>query len=179
MRPFAAINYIRKAIGYDGFLEEYADYRRIDKDGLFEVIEELQESSKPYADFSEWQAHILRYQKELEEVFSDKRQKQDAVTLATFHSAKGLEFETVHIIDVNEGVTPYKKAVLPADMEEERRMFYVAVTRAKKSLYLYASKKIQNKEAEVSRFMAEAGLTMQDCHNYSSASSISSKRSLN
>ena len=78
--------------------------------------------------------------------------REDAVTLATFHSAKGLEFDTVHIIDANEGITPYKKAVLPADMEEERRMFYVALTRAKQELHLYASKKIHNHEAEVSRF---------------------------
>ena len=67
----------------------------------------------------------------------------------------GLEFDTVHIIDANEGITPYKKAVLPADMEEERRMFYVALTRAKQELHLYASKKIHNHEAEVSRFLIE------------------------
>ncbi len=79
------------------------------------------------------------------------------MTLATFHSAKGLEFDTVHIIDANEGVTPYKKAVLPAEMEEERRMFYVGVTRAKKKLHLYAVKKINNHDAEVSRFLIEAG----------------------
>ena len=156
MRPFAAINYIRKAIGYDEFLAEYADYRKIEKEGLFEVIDSLQESSKPYAEFSEWLAHIERYKKELEEIYAKEKQEKEAVTLATFHSAKGLEFQVVHILDVNEGITPYKKAVLLADMEEERRMFYVGITRAKKNLHLYVSKKINRHDAEISRFLTEA-----------------------
>lgn len=79
------------------------------------------------------------------------------MTLATFHSAKGLEFDVVHMIDVNEGVTPYKKAVLLPDMEEERRMFYVGVTRAKEKLHLYVPQKVNHHEAEVSRFLIEAG----------------------
>lgn len=156
MRPFAAINYIRKAIGYDAFLDEYAEYRKIEKDGLFEIIDDLQESSREYASFGEWHIHIQRYKKELEASYEQKKPQEDAVTLATFHSAKGLEFETVHIIDVNEGVTPYKKAVLPADIEEERRMFYVGITRTKKNLHLYASKKIGSRESEWSRFLEEA-----------------------
>lgn len=157
MRPFAAINFIRKAIGYDEFLAEYADYRKIEKEGLFDVIDALQESSKEYTDFESWFAHMERYKKELEEVYKRQGMEKEAVTLATFHSSKGLEFDTVHIIDVNEGITPYKKAVLLSDMEEERRMFYVAVTRAKKQLHLYSAKKINNHETEISRFLIEAG----------------------
>lgn len=155
MRPFAAINYIRRGVGYDDFLKEYAGYKKIEPDGLLEKADALQESSREFASFAEWSAHIKRYQKELEEVYKREGNREDAVTLATFHSAKGLEFDTVHIIDANEGITPYKKAVLPADMEEERRMFYVALTRAKQELHLYASKKIHNHEAEVSRFLIE------------------------
>lgn len=155
MRPFAAVNYIRKGIGYDDFLKEYAEYRKIGLDGLLEKADALQESSRTFATFVEWTAHMERYKKELEEVYKREGNREDAVTLATFHSAKGLEFDTVHIVDVNEGITPYKKAVLPADMEEERRMFYVGLTRAKQKLHLYACKKIHNHEAEVSRFLIE------------------------
>ncbi len=155
MRPFAAVNYIRKAIGYDSFLKEYARERSMEEEGLFEVLDSLQESSTRYSSFEEWFLHIERYKEELKEVYGKKKKEENAVTLATFHSAKGLEFDVVHIIDVNEGVTPYKKAVLPADLEEERRMFYVGFTRAKEELHLYAAKKIGNHEKEISRFLAE------------------------
>lgn len=62
----------------------------------------------------------------------------------------------MYLIDVNEGVMPYKKAVLPADIEEERRMFYVGMTRAKKNLHLFSVKQLNQKDADISRFIAEA-----------------------
>ena len=86
-----------------------------------------------------------------------ERQKEhgDCVSLATLHSAKGLEYEIVFIVDVNEGVMPYKKAVLWAEQEEERRMFYVGMTRAKEHLHLYYSRKVRGREMEPSRFLKE------------------------
>lgn len=78
------------------------------------------------------------------------------MTLATLHSAKGLEYENVYLIDVNEGIMPYKKAVLDAEIEEERRMFYVGMTRAKKNLHLFSVKQLNQKDADISRFIAES-----------------------
>ena len=78
--------------------------------------------------------------------------------MTTMHSSKGLEFDTVFIIDANEGVCPHRKAVLDSDIEEERRMFYVAMTRAKSRLYIYSANEKYNKNLEVSRFLIEAGL---------------------
>lgn len=157
MRPFAAVNYIRKAIGYDAFLSEYAKSRHLKEESLFEIADALQEASRPYASEEEWHAHIRRYQERLKEASRQAKQEQEAVTLATFHGAKGLEFDAVHILDINEEITPYKKAVLPAEIEEERRMFYVGLTRAKKALHLYACRKLRNKDAQLSRFWTEAG----------------------
>lgn len=156
MNPFAAINYIRKAIGYDEFLEEYADYRRIRVDDLIDVMDELQESAKGYDDFNGWFDHIESYTKELERLYHSQEQLADSVALTTLHSAKGLEYENVYLIDVNEGLMPYKKAVLEQDIEEERRMFYVGMTRAKKNLHLFSVKQLNQKDADISRFIAES-----------------------
>ena len=156
LSPYAAINYIRKAIGYDEFCAEYADYRRMKVEDLYDVLDELQESAKEYKDYDGWFSHIETYTKELQEVYRLQNQNMESVTLATLHSAKGLEYENVYLIDVNEGVMPYKKAVFDTEIEEERRMFYVGMTRAKKNLHLFAVKKRNNKDAEISRFIKEA-----------------------
>ncbi|MFQ9151680.1 MAG: 3'-5' exonuclease [Blautia sp.] len=62
------------------------------------------------------------------------------MTLTTLHSSKGLEFPVVFIVDINEGTIPHRKATLEADLEEERRMFYVGMTRARERLHLYYAK---------------------------------------
>ena len=77
------------------------------------------------------------------------------VSLMTMHASKGLEWKVVILPDVNEGVVPHKKAVTDEELEEERRMFYVAMTRAKESLFIFY---IQEKEAGnllPSRFLDE------------------------
>lgn len=153
--PFAAINYIRSAVGYQEYLVEYAEYRRIKVEELFEVLDELQDGAKEYKTYEEWFAHIEEYTKELKILQEKQALNQESVSLATLHSSKGLEYPIVFIVDVNEGLMPYKKAVLQAEIEEERRMFYVGVTRAKDRLHLYYSKKINGKDVEASRFLAE------------------------
>ena len=153
--PFAAINYIRQSVGYDDFCREYVDYRRISEEELFEKLDELQEGAKGYRDFDAWFTHIEEYTEELKRQSEKQRENKNGVLLATLHSAKGLEFQKVYIVDVNEGVMPYKKAVLEADIEEERRMFYVGITRAREKLKLCSVKKLNNHETEISRFIRE------------------------
>ena len=189
MSPFAAINYIRKGMEYDEFLKEYADYRRIKEDDLFDVIDEIEESARAYKNYDAWFCHVEEYAKELEKIRMQRQEEKRGVALATFHSAKGLEFENVYIIDVNEGIMPYKKAVLDQEIEEERRMFYVGMTRAKKYLHLYSTKQVNHKDAEISRFVKEAYISSNSASSnnssnrsatasYSSSSSIFSKEGL-
>ena len=83
------------------------------------------ESSKDFIKFDDWREYIEKYTEELKENHT-KRDLKDYVTMTTMHSSKGLEYDTVFIIDANEGITPHKKAVFDVDIEEERRMFYVA-----------------------------------------------------
>lgn len=160
MPPYAAINYIRHGIGYDDYILDYAQYRNLNKDDLYEVLDELQASAKGYHNYEAWELHIQEYTEELREKAKKKQENPNAVTLSTMHSAKGLQFKSVFIIDANQGVTPYKKAVLDKDIEEERRLFYVGMTRAIEDLTICSVKELHNKEVEVSQFVMEAGLSL-------------------
>ena len=75
---------------------------------------------------------------------------------------KGLEFDRVFIMDVNEGIIPYHKAVSENDIEEERRLFYVGMTRARKELSMLYAKERHEKRTEPSRFLTESGITEQE-----------------
>lgn len=156
MRPYAAINYIRKGIGYEEYLKEYADFRKIKIEELLEILDELQDNAKEFKTYDEWFSYMEEYKEELKRqaVQSQDRDK-DSITIATMHGSKGLEFNVVFIVDANEGITPHKKAVLAADIEEERRLFYVAMTRAKDGLYIFSTKDRYNKVMDRSRFIDE------------------------
>lgn len=133
--PYAAIQYIRKRMGYDEFLKEYAAYRKISSEDLFAVLEEIWQNSKGYGTIKEWFEHIESYGKMLKEQ-NKKNGEKEGVNLMTMHAAKGLEFDTVFVIEANEGSCPYKKATTDEEIEEERRLFYVAMTRAKRKLVI-------------------------------------------
>lgn len=155
MTPYAAIQYIRKSVGYDLFLNEYAIKRKMKLEDLQELIRELEERAKEFKTIEEWFAHIEKYTEELRLQAVTRTENRNAVSLMTFHAAKGLEYDTVFIIGANEDVTPYKKAELPEEMEEERRMFYVAMTRAKKHLTISYVREKNGKAMEQSRFLGE------------------------
>ena len=154
MSPYAMINYLRKGVGYDGYLDEYAQSHNMQVRELYDVMDELMESARSYKTFNEWFAYIDEYGTKLRESYA-AMDKQNAVILTTMHSSKGLEYPVVYIIDANEEITPHKKAVFAPEIEEERRMFYVAMTRAKRRLNIYYARKRYNKEIEVSRFVKE------------------------
>ena len=146
--------YIRNEIGYDEFLEEYGEKRHISTEELIKVADELAELARQFDSFQDWNEHILEYTEKLRSQ-SVKKSDEDMLELVTMHGSKGLEYRIVFLIDVNEGVTPHGKALLDEDIEEERRMFYVAVTRAKERLHVYYVKERFNKPVEISRFVGE------------------------
>lgn len=161
MNPYAAINYIRHGIGYEEYLDDYANYRNISKEDLYDILDELQTSAKGFKNYEAFELHIEEYAEELKRKKKEKNQNSNAVTLATLHSAKGLEFQFVLILDTVEGIMPYKKAVLDHEIEEERRLFYVGMTRAKEELTLCSVKSVHNKSVLTSRFISEAGINHQ------------------
>lgn len=159
MAPYAAIQYIRKKIGYDDFLKEYAEKHQISWKQLMDVMAELEERSKNFKSYDEWEIHIAKYTQELEEQQAKARkikgERENKVQLMTIHSAKGLEFEDVFVIHANEGEIPHQKAEKKDEIEEERRLFYVALTRAKNNLCIsYITQKNGN-SIKPSRFVEE------------------------
>jgi len=90
----------------------------------------------------------------------DSREREtDAVSLSTLHAAKGLEFGHVFLAGAEEGILPHERSEAPEQIEEERRLMYVGITRAQRSLHIsYCSKRRRGKEwagCEPSRFIAE------------------------
>ena len=156
MAPAAAVNYIRKAVEYDEYIREYAQSRRMKPEELFETLDQLQESAAGFKTYEHWFTHMEEYKEQLKKQAAGRDEQRQGVSLMTMHSAKGLEFRVVYILDANEGVTPHHKAVLDPDVEEERRMFYVAMTRARERLHIYHVKERYRKKQAKSRFAEEA-----------------------
>ena len=118
------------------------------RNGLRAVSENLEE----------WENYIEDYTKKLAEQAKKQETKREGIVISTLHAVKGLEYDKVYIMNVNEGSIPYKKAVLAESLEEERRLFYVGMTRAKKELMLCYVRRQYDKERDPSRFLEETGL---------------------
>ena len=155
MGPYPAIQYIRHSIGYDEYLKEYAMGRGIKGDDLLEVLDELMDKSHAYKTWEEWFKAIEQYSETLKIRSRQRFEAAEGIRLLTMHGAKGLEYDVVYIPDANDGLMPHKKAATESDKEEERRMFYVAMTRAKERLHLCAVKERYHRKQEISRFVKE------------------------
>jgi len=98
---------------------------------------------------------------------SNKNKNCKAVTLSTIHSAKGLEWEQVYLVDLVEGIIPERETIKAEKsgqnelLEEERRLFYVGMTRAKRRVTLCTMDYYHNKRVKASRFVREAALVME------------------
>ena len=158
MPPFLAVNYIRKAIGYDEYLRELkqkGNGKTIEN--YEEITEEIQKDASLYKSVEEWLLSVEERRLQKEQNGNTKKQNEDTkeeiadeVCVITMHGAKGLEFETVFLPDINDGNVPYGKMLSKEEEEEERRIFYVAVTRAKERLEIFC---VENEREQPSRFL--------------------------
>lgn len=159
LSPYAAIHFIRKGIGYDEFLKTYADERNVNADDWFDVLDEMQEMARDKKSIPEFLSFVENYGDTLEEIRQEQKKQQvkeePGVSLMTMHASKGLEFPVVFVPTLNEDIVLYRKAVQEGNLEEERRMLYVAMTRAKTYLHLSFVKERFHKEAEPSPFLYE------------------------
>ena len=158
--PAAAINYIRKAVGYEASVLTTAEERNMDKDEVTERLDELQSMAELYRTIGEF----LEFAEAYEQLLKEENQKranrlsheeERGVQLMTLHSAKGLEFDEVHILNCVEGEIPHKKSKSPSALEEERRLFYVGMTRAVHRLYIHVPAMIGQKALKPSAFLKE------------------------
>jgi DNA helicase-2/ATP-dependent DNA helicase PcrA len=140
-------------MGYESFLIKEGKNKGISRDEVIAELDDLAQSAAPMDSFKQWNEWIELYEDELKNAVSDR--EKDGVNLITMHSSKGLEYRMVILPDLLEGVIPQKKADKQDELEEERRVFYVAVTRAKEKLVLCTLKKDTEKRIKPSRFLKE------------------------
>lgn len=155
--PVDALRYVRKVIGYDSYLEEFAAYRHTSAQVLLEIADEITQTAEGCADVSAFRAQLEEMSRQMKERGQNRGERGNAVSLLTMHGAKGLEFYAVFLPMLVEGVVPHEKAG-EEQIEEERRLFYVALTRAKERLCLSAVRTRYEKTRKPSRFLAELGL---------------------
>jgi ATP-dependent DNA helicase Rep len=160
-RAGTVIEDLLAAIGYKAWL--HAEEEKRTALARWESVEELKnwlaqkgdEEKKNLLELARTIALIHLFDKQ------EDGKRPDAVQLSTLHAAKGLEFGHVFLIGVEEGVLPHRESPDAAGVEEERRLMYVGVTRAQRSLHIsYAEKRKRGRElipAEPSRFIAEMG----------------------
>lgn len=153
LKPMAALMYILKGIGYENYLKELSRERKINYSVFEKEIEEIKTNSLKYDTLESW---ILQESEENSaNTKSKEKQVRKPIHIITMHSSKGLEFDSVFILDANQGIIPTSKAVRERDFAEERRLFYVAITRAKKYLNIYCVSENLGCYVEPSIFMKE------------------------
>lgn len=149
-KPYDAIKYIRRNVGYDDYIEEISDKRKISKLEIDEILDEIQESSRAFSDIEEFLQNIEDVK---EKTKNNQEDVTDGVILTTMHQSKGLEFSVVFVCGLSEGIIPHKLSKSFDEIEEERRLFYVAVTRAKKYLFLSSFKSRFEHDMDRTRFL--------------------------
>lgn len=145
-----AIRFIRQTLGYNTHIIEACEYRKLRPAGLFELADELQEAAKAFPKPLEFIAHAAQAAEQAKQTPTGP-----CCTLTTLHSAKGLEFAHMFIVGVIEDLIPSARSKTLTEIEEERRLFYVGVTRAKSQLYISTIKSRYDKPTTPSRFLDE------------------------
>lgn len=149
--------YIYKFLEYEKYLDSYSAYKKCSSVFLKQIAGEIMDIASETEDLRELRGLIERY-KALTFNIPMPQKGDDAVTLTTMHSSKGLEFGTVFIPSVVDTVIPHGNPKADFEMEEERRLFYVAVTRAKDKLFMSTFSYAGTKQAKMSGFLTELGV---------------------
>ena len=172
MNPTQFVGYLYNVMDYRAGALSYAAYCGKDESEVDELLDSLKDEAKQFNTMQEWVDYAKTYNKKLQE----KRKNKEGICLSTYHSAKGLEWDYVFLIDCNEDMTPFKKAESPEEIEEERRLFYVAVTRARKGVRFTWVSNNGPKKMFPSRFLTEMGINKDATVSNKNGRSMSSKK---
>ena len=152
LNPYGAVNYIKNVVGYEKHLMKHANKGGPSFKKMIFDLDRVQMESEKFKTIEEWLDFV-------EESQNEKEQKEivntEGVNVITMHRSKGLEFEVVFILNVNQGIIPSSKSVRDQDFEEERRVLYVAMTRAKKYLHIFLIGENLGFKVEPSMFLNE------------------------
>ncbi len=163
-----------------GLLKELWDDRSIEGISRYENVQELLNSIKEFIDNEEnTEKNLDNFLQEISLMTDQDKGEEEGeyISLMTIHMAKGLEFPVVFIVGVEEDLFPSQMMISSReDLEEERRLFYVAITRAMKKLYLTYSKTRYRygmlKDCEISRFIKEISPIYLDIENFNVTKSL-------
>lgn len=155
--PYEAIQIIRQKLGYDKSLKNMAEHLRMNEDNLFDVLNTLEQIAKERPDLESFARRL----KEIEKLMRTSKmyKGQNVVTLSTLHSSKGLEYDSVYMIDLIEGILPNHEDIKEYElgntdeMEEATRLFYVGMTRARHHLELLTYNVRSDVHVKESRFV--------------------------
>ncbi|MCM1568921.1 MAG: ATP-dependent helicase [Roseburia sp.] len=163
MSPFLAIQYIRKVVGYENYLYRLAGKNEREWTEWRELLEWLSGEAVFFENVQDWT--VFQRQKDRVKAAPVREPENHSVQLMTVHASKGLEFDRVWIPDCNERIFPYGQMHDSETLEEERRIFYVAMTRAKKSLELLCLTGTADSPRQPSRFLTPIPRLFHQIHS--------------
>lgn len=158
LSPLTAIEEVEKELGYQDFVKKRGNEgNQLDKGS--DDIRDLKVAAKRFHTIKEFLEHVDHMTAMNREIKRMSKDKTDSITLSTIHRAKGLEYKVVYLVGVVDGSLPHDFALEAnrngdeSELEEERRLLYVAITRAQELLYISIPTKRRGKKAYPSRFL--------------------------
>lgn len=146
----SAIQYIISDLKYSEYLKNYGEKYNQSIDDLEDILEEFKSAAEGLRTIIELFEHVENVKNQIEKSKGNK----DGVILSTIHGVKGMEFKNVFLINCAEETLPHKSSI-ENNLEEERRLFYVGITRTINNLYLYSPRTIRGQFKDASRFIKE------------------------
>jgi len=155
MKLLDAIDSVIYHIGYIEYLKYYCTKAKVDFEEIKNILEELKAACSEFNSIEEFLNHVEKVESEMTN--NKFKKDEEGVILSTIHGVKGMEFRNVYIFNCNEDTIPHVSSITD-NLEEERRLFYVAITRTIDNLTICYSDNIKGKTKNVSRFVGECNI---------------------